>query len=645
MSRYDDLVTAAQRGDRRARDEFARVWLPLVYNVIGRALNGHPDVDDVVQETMLRVIRDLPSLRQPQSVRAWVLTITMHQIGVHRQRADADARVSVVPEVPGPAADFEELAILRLRLTGERRQVAEAARWLDDEDRGVLALWWQEAAGELNREETAAALNTGVAYAAVRIQRMRAQLDRCRALVSALDAEPRCPRLQAVLGGWDSRPSPLWRKRIDRHVRDCRVCPGRPGGEIAVERLLVGCAMVPVPATLSTAVLGKATAAAALAGTPASAAPAGGPASAAPAGGPVSGGRAGAVKTVAASVVAVAVVAAGIVAYAAGPESPAATTAAAPAVASAATPATPASAAVGGTPSPSTARATSAAAVPAASPAPSSGTARCGGAGLASRWASWPMPGPDRPASYRNLKDGTVRDQVTCLEWQREPAPGTYTFTAAGEYCADLALDGGGWHLPTRVELSSIIDSGRSGPAIDTTAFPGTPAQFFWTSTPWAVTKTPLRAWIVNFYEGLASNGAYQSADYRVRCVRSAGGSGKPSYRIAGGQVTDPKTGLVWQRATSEQMSAAAATGYCAALDLGGHRWRLPTLQEVSTTVDDSRVAPAITTTAFPGTVKAGWYWTATRAAPDTGLRWALNYDDGYTNYRKIVSGYARCVR
>ncbi|NEE18040.1 RNA polymerase, partial [Streptomyces sp. SID7499] len=47
------LVIAARQGDRAAGERLAAQYLPLVYNVVGRALNGHPDVDDVVQETML----------------------------------------------------------------------------------------------------------------------------------------------------------------------------------------------------------------------------------------------------------------------------------------------------------------------------------------------------------------------------------------------------------------------------------------------------------------------------------------------------------------------------------------------------------------------------------------------------------------
>jgi DNA-directed RNA polymerase specialized sigma24 family protein len=58
-------IAAAQAGDRQALDELVAGRLPLVHNVVGRALNGHADVDDVVQETMLRAVDNLGSLRDP----------------------------------------------------------------------------------------------------------------------------------------------------------------------------------------------------------------------------------------------------------------------------------------------------------------------------------------------------------------------------------------------------------------------------------------------------------------------------------------------------------------------------------------------------------------------------------------------------
>lgn len=83
------LVVAAQAGDDRAREKLIAAYLPLLYNIVGRALSGHADVDDVVQETLLRVVRDLPALRAPESFRSWLVSITLRQVNSywHRQRA------------------------------------------------------------------------------------------------------------------------------------------------------------------------------------------------------------------------------------------------------------------------------------------------------------------------------------------------------------------------------------------------------------------------------------------------------------------------------------------------------------------------------------------------------------------------------
>jgi len=262
------------------------------------------------------------------------------------------------------------------------------------------------------------------------------------------------------------------------------------------------------------------------------------------------------------------------------------------------------------------------------------------------------MPNPagtglPHPASYTNLGNGTVRDNVTCLVWQQASAPGTYTFTQAKAYCAGLTLAGGSWQLPTRIQLMSIVDTARFGPAIDSIEFPDTLVKFYWTSSPWFVTKPPLRSWIVSFFEGMESSAAFQSDAYQVRCVRSADGTGEPDYQIANGQVTDPVTGLTWQRATSATaMSAAAATSYCAGLDLDGHSWRLPSVKELATLVDEDRVSPALDVSAFPGVLPDVWFWSSTVSAEYPTQRWALNFNDGFSFFRPTADTfYVRCVR
>jgi hypothetical protein len=138
---------------------------------------------------------------------------------------------------------------------------------------------------------------------------------------------------------------------------------------------------------------------------------------------------------------------------------------------------------------------------------------------VALQWAEWPMPnslrevegGAPNLESYTDNQDGTVTDKVTKLMWQKESPDEIFTWdcaagpgTAQG-YCASLTLAGHtNWHLPTYIELISLLDytagGGRgvidfdndadtSGPvAIDRTYFNVGPTNLnyatFWSSTP-----------------------------------------------------------------------------------------------------------------------------------------------------------------
>jgi RNA polymerase sigma factor (sigma-70 family) len=250
-----DLATvlAARDGDKAALNALAAGYLPLVYNIVGRAMNGHPDVDDVVQETMLRAVRAIGELRDPAAFRSWLVAIAIRQVrDSYRDRlAQPPAAESPVMESAAPVPDFADQTIDRLGLSGQRRQTAEATRWLDDDDRPVLALWWQEAAGELTRAELAAGLGLTQAHAAVRVARMKERLATSRMVVHALRGYPPCGAVAGITAGWDGEPSPLWRKRLARHVRDCHWCGAATAEMIPAERLLGGLPLLAVPAGLA----------------------------------------------------------------------------------------------------------------------------------------------------------------------------------------------------------------------------------------------------------------------------------------------------------------------------------------------------------------------------------------------------------
>ena len=53
---------------------------------------------------------------------------------------------------------------------------------------------------------------------------------------------------------------------------------------------------------------------------------------------------------------------------------------------------------------------------------------------------------------------GVVLDTISGLEWEQNANHGPFLWQPASDYANTLTLDGGGWHLPTNVELRVLYD-------------------------------------------------------------------------------------------------------------------------------------------------------------------------------------------
>ncbi|MEU2245520.1 sigma-70 family RNA polymerase sigma factor [Streptomyces sp. NPDC019224] len=235
-------VEAARDGEPGAVERLTAGVLPLVYNVVGRAAESDLDVDDIVQDTMVAVIRGLPDLRDTAKFRSWLVAITVRQLTDARRRARTGRLTTLehAEERHAPEPDFASLFLLRQSLSAEQRQVAAATGWLDASYRDLLSLWWLEACGRLTRKDIATAMKLPAAHLAVQVKRMKTQLDVARTVVRALSRAPRCAELAEIAGQGDPTPSPLLRKRIARHLRSCEPCGHSAGRLISPERLLAG---------------------------------------------------------------------------------------------------------------------------------------------------------------------------------------------------------------------------------------------------------------------------------------------------------------------------------------------------------------------------------------------------------------------
>ncbi len=213
-----ELVERHLAGDRRALAEIHERYSTRIHDLCRAMLGSPEDAADAYQDTFLVAARRLDGLRDRERLRAWLYAVARNQC---RARLRARRRVRPVEDAGADVAVEVDMTTGVAR--GElARLVDEAAAGLDERDREVLDLHMRHG---LEGEELADVLGVSVQNAYKLVQRVRARVERSLgALLVARHARRDCETLSRLLADWDGRLSPLWRKRIARHVDDCDVC-------------------------------------------------------------------------------------------------------------------------------------------------------------------------------------------------------------------------------------------------------------------------------------------------------------------------------------------------------------------------------------------------------------------------------------
>ncbi len=202
---------------------------------------------------------------------------------------------------------------------------------------------------------------------------------------------------------------------------------------------------------------------------------------------------------------------------------------------------------------------------------------------------------PNNPNSEFTIhNDGTVSHSDTGLLWDRcawgqtganceSGSAGTYTWDDAQQQAVianQQAYKGySDWRLPTKRELQSLVEYQCYSPAINTTAFPATPSNLFWSSSLLAYRSQ--NRWGVHFNNGDDST-YLPYKPYHVRLVRggqsfnlfpdqspqscNAGATALDAeFDIhADGTTTHARTGLIWDRCAWGQTGTQCETGSAA---------------------------------------------------------------------------------
>jgi RNA polymerase sigma-70 factor, ECF subfamily len=137
---YQELLALrCRRGDQAALEELVRTWEKRLHYFIRQLVSHEQDARDILQQTWLRVLRGIRSLKDPQSLTPWLYQIARNAAFSHaRLQAAYRAGLEAHRDVDRAEEDQETFALDQAEL------VHHALQRLSLPHREVLTLFFLE---------------------------------------------------------------------------------------------------------------------------------------------------------------------------------------------------------------------------------------------------------------------------------------------------------------------------------------------------------------------------------------------------------------------------------------------------------------------------------------------------------------------
>lgn len=242
---------------------------------------------------------------------------------------------------------------------------------------------------------------------------------------------------------------------------------------------------------------------------------------------------------------------------------------------------------------------------------------------------------------YLKNGNGTITDTNTTLMWQQKDG-GEMTFEKAQAYVDTLTLGGyTDWRLPSPIEAFSILNMQYTNPAIDTSVFTYTLAEYWWTGIK--DNKDSQKVWVTNAGGGIGNHPKIETI--------SAGGNKRMHVRavrdtklpisfvnhfatINSTVVHDSITGLEWTNAlATDSMTWEDALIFAESSTAATFSdWRLPNIKELQS-LTNATIPGTTISTAFFTNVANKKIWSSTTLPNQTAKAWYLDAQVGITTY------------
>jgi RNA polymerase sigma-70 factor (ECF subfamily) len=170
----DQLVKAAQGGDRNALDQLLRRHYDRIYAVCRRVTGGTRDADDACQEALIKITRSLPRFDGRSSFGTWAYRIaTNASLDELRKRKRRPALHAISDDGGEPPEIVDPMASKRIDAVDDRLAIDEALGELGDDFKAAVVL---RDVADLDYSEIAEILDVPVGTVKSRIARGRSTL-------------------------------------------------------------------------------------------------------------------------------------------------------------------------------------------------------------------------------------------------------------------------------------------------------------------------------------------------------------------------------------------------------------------------------------------------------------------------------------
>jgi RNA polymerase sigma factor (sigma-70 family) len=220
-----ELVTSIVAGDPEGLAAAYDKYAADLYSYCRSLLREPDDAADAVQDTFVIAASKLAGLRDPGRLRAWLFAVArnecLRRLKSRRHAAplqDAPEQADDSADVSAGAERAETVALVRAAISG-----------LNESERDAIT----QLSHGLEVSEVAAVLGVSRNHAYALFSRARAQLEASVAvLLVGRAGRSDCAVLDSLLGDWDGRLTARLRRRVGRHIDQCRVCSDRRRQEL-----------------------------------------------------------------------------------------------------------------------------------------------------------------------------------------------------------------------------------------------------------------------------------------------------------------------------------------------------------------------------------------------------------------------------